>query len=83
MRSNWLSLAASPTFAVMALLTAVYDGGAMASLCGPAPGASALTGMLPMYLLMSVFHAPPWLTLIAARRASAATRHLMRGAAIR
>jgi len=83
MRSNWLSLAASPTFAMMALLTAVYDGGAIASLCGPAPGASALTGMLPMYVLMSVFHAPPWLTLIGTRRAASATRHVMQGVATR
>jgi hypothetical protein len=65
MRFHWLSLAAAPTFAIMALLTAVYDGGATAGLCGPAHGASALTGMFPMYALMSAFHAMPWLKLIA------------------
>jgi len=30
--------------------------------------AGLLTGMVPMYVLMSVFHAPPWLKLIAERR---------------
>jgi hypothetical protein len=29
--------------------------------------ASPLSGMVPMYLLMSVFHLPPWLKLIASR----------------
>jgi len=32
------------------------------------PGASALGGMVPMYLLMSVFHSAPWVKLIAGRR---------------
>lgn len=62
-----IRLAAMPTFAVMALLTAVVGGGPMEALCSPAHG-SALTGMVPMYLLMSGFHSPPWLELIASRR---------------
>jgi hypothetical protein len=62
--SNRLYLAAAPTFAIMALLTAVLGDGSAS--CSPA-GASALSGMLPMYLLMSVFHLPPWLKLIASR----------------
>jgi hypothetical protein len=62
-----LSLAAAPTFAVMALLTAVLGGGPLAMLCGAAPDASPLTGMIPMYLLMSAFHATPWLKLIPRR----------------
>ena len=57
--ADCLSLAAAPTFAVMALLTAM--------LCGAAPEASPLTGMIPMYLLMSAFHAAPWLKLISSR----------------
>ena len=62
--SNWLYLAAAPTFAMMALLTAVLgDGSALCSVAS----ASALSGMVPMYLLMSVFHLPPWLKLIASR----------------
>jgi hypothetical protein len=27
--------------------------------------ASPLSGMVPMYVLMSVFHAPPWLKLLS------------------
>jgi hypothetical protein len=57
-----LALAAAPTFAVMAVLTAVSPA---AMLCSAA-GASPLSGMVPMYLLMSVFHAPPWLKRFAA-----------------
>jgi hypothetical protein len=58
---RWLSLAA-PTFAVMALLSAMPGGGAMDVLCST--GASPLGGMIPMYLLMSAFHSAPWLRLI-------------------
>jgi len=61
-----LSLAATPTFAVMALLTAGFGGGAMERLCsaGPFP----LGGMVIMYGLMSLFHSPPWLRRISNRR---------------
>jgi hypothetical protein len=62
-----LSLAAAPTFAVMALVTAVGGGGPLDMLCGVAPDASPLTGMIPMYVLMSAFHAAPWLKLISNR----------------
>jgi hypothetical protein len=37
-------------------------------LCVGAPDAPPLSGMVPMYVLMSVFHSAPWLKLIAARR---------------
>jgi len=63
--AGWLSLAAAPTFAVMALLTGVLGGGAPDMLCSAAHGASPLSGMVPMYLLMSAFHSAPWLKLIA------------------
>ena len=62
--AGWLSLAAAPTFAIMALLTAVL-GGPADMLCS---AASPLGGMVPMYLLMSAFHAAPWLKLISSRR---------------
>ena len=62
--ADCLSLAAAPTFAVMALLTAVLGGGPLDMLCG---AASPLTGMIPMYLLMSAFHAAPWLKLMSRR----------------
>jgi len=61
--AGWLRLAATPTFAAMALLSALPDGGQMKMLCSAA-SASSLSGMVPMYLLMSVFHLPPWLRLI-------------------
>ncbi|MGY8677993.1 hypothetical protein Q2941_09250 [Bradyrhizobium sp. UFLA05-153] len=64
--ANWLRLAAAPTFAIMALLTAVLGGGSLDALCSTA-GASPFGGMVPMYLLMSAFHLAPWLKLIGSR----------------
>ena len=64
--ADWLCLAASPTFAAMALLTAC-DGGRPDMLCAAMQHASPLGGMVPMYLLMSVFHVAPWLKLICRR----------------
>ena len=63
--ADFLYLAAAPTFAIMALLTAVPGGGAVDVLCS---AASPLSGMVPMYLLMSAFHLAPWLKLISRRR---------------
>ena len=59
-----LSLAAAPTFAIMALLTVIQGDGMQDMVCAAAPNASPLTGMVPMYLLMSAFHSAPWLRLI-------------------
>jgi hypothetical protein len=70
---RWLSLAAAPTFAAMALLSATTGGGALAEFCSAA-GASPLGGMIAMYLLMSAFHSAPWLRLIA-RNLSKGTNH--------
>jgi hypothetical protein len=63
--ADFLYLAAAPTFAIMALLTFVGGSGSPAALCS---GASPLSGMVPMYLLMSAFHLAPWLKLISRRR---------------
>src|SRR6202795_2634148 len=63
--ADWLCLAAAPTFAIMALLTAVLGGD---MLCSVAQNASPLSGMVPMYLLMSAFHSAPWLKLVFTRR---------------
>ena len=64
--ADWLPLAAAPTFALMALLTGGLGGGPVSMLCSGPHGASVLTGMVPMYGLMSVFHAAPLLRLIRA-----------------
>jgi hypothetical protein len=64
-----LALAAAPSFAAMALASAT--GGAPMALCagrGPLP----LDEMTAMYLLMSLFHLPPWLKRAARRRKAGA-----------
>jgi hypothetical protein len=66
--ADWLGLAAAPTFAIM-LLTGALGDGQPDILCSAAEHASPLSGMIPMYLLMSVFHSPPWLKVISSRRA--------------
>jgi hypothetical protein len=58
---HWLSLAAAPTFAMMALLTRIHGGSMPDMLCPAGQEAWPLSGMVPMYLLMSVFHLSPWL----------------------
>jgi hypothetical protein len=40
-------------------------------MCSAAHDASPLSGMLPMYALMSAFHLAPWLKLISRRRRAA------------
>jgi hypothetical protein len=67
--ADWLSLAAAPTFAVMALLTACLGGVRPAMLCSAMGGATPLTGMVTMYVLMSAFHSMPWLKLVSSWRA--------------
>jgi hypothetical protein len=64
--ADWLGLAAAPTFAIMALLTAVFAGGQPDLLCST-QDASPLSGMVPMYVLMSAFHAAPWLKVLSRR----------------
>jgi len=66
--ADWLCLAAAPTFAIMALLTGVLGGGSMSMLCSAGQAASPLSGMVPMYLLMSAFHSAPWLKLVSGHR---------------
>jgi hypothetical protein len=51
----------------MALLTGVLSAGRPDVLCSAAEHTSSLIGMIPMYLLMSAFHSPPWLNLISSR----------------
>jgi hypothetical protein len=54
----------------MALLTGVFGGGTPDFLCAGMLDASPLTGMVPMYLLMSAFHLAPWLKLMSRARNS-------------
>jgi hypothetical protein len=65
---DWLGLAAAPTFAIMALFTGIF-GGTPDALCAALQGRSMLSGMVPMYLLMSAFHAAPWVRLVSGRLA--------------
>ena len=66
--ADWISLAAAPTFAIMALLAGGFGGGQPEMLCSAAQHAWPLSGMVPMYLLMSAFHSAPWLRPISSRR---------------
>ena len=68
--AEWLCLAATPAFLIMALLTGVVGGGPRDMLCSAAQDGSPLSGMVPMYLLMSAFHSAAWLKLVARGRSS-------------
>lgn len=59
--AGMLILAASPVFALMAWIAA-QDTGAMV-LCSHGLGMLPIGDMPAMYLLMSLFHLPPWLKL--------------------
>jgi hypothetical protein len=61
--AEWISLAAAPTFALMAVVTGLLDSGAHRMWCSAAMDTSSLAGMIPMYALMSAFHLTPWLRL--------------------
>lgn len=67
--ATWLSLAAAPTFALMAVLSGIADGGAQPTACSM--HSSAFSGMVPMYVLMSAFHFQPWLKLLMRWRSEA------------
>jgi hypothetical protein len=49
----------------MALLTGIHRGSMPDMLCSATHDLTPLTGMVPMYVLMSIFHSPPWLKLIS------------------
>jgi hypothetical protein len=52
----------------MALLTGIPGADMPDVLCSAAQGASPLSGMAMMYLLMSAFHLAPWLKLVSSQR---------------
>lgn len=59
--TDWLRLAAAPVFAAMALVCAIDA--PPVSMCAAGATLLPLDGMTAMYLLMSLFHLPPWLNL--------------------
>jgi hypothetical protein len=59
--TGWLSLAASPTFALMAWIAAT--GAPRMALCSSTSAMLPIDGMTWMYVLMSLFHVSPWLKL--------------------
>jgi hypothetical protein len=66
--SDWLRLAAAPTFALMAFATGITDATPSDLFCTAAHNTSPLNGMALMYLLMSAFHGAPWLQLFHGQR---------------
>jgi hypothetical protein len=80
--ADWLALAAAPTFALMAVVTGLLDGGAHQTACSATMSTSSLGGMVPMYLLMSGFHLTPWVKLISRPRGSADGMRAWRRAAL-
>ena len=60
-----LRLAAAPTYAFMAVFTGIFGGSPKDMVCMAMQHTSPLSGMVLMYILMSAFHAVPWLTRIA------------------
>ena len=65
--ARWLTLAAAPTFAIMALMTAWQSDGREIMIHAARRGGQLFGGMAPMYILMSAFHFAPWLGQISNR----------------
>ena len=59
--ASWLGLAAAPTFALMAWISAI-DASEI-PICSSGTAMPPFGGMAWMYLLMSLFHLSPWLKL--------------------
>lgn len=71
--AGWLSFAATPTLATMAVLTGAF-GRTPNMLCSAEHEGSPLAGMAAMYFLMSLLHSAPWLKLLSERRGRKADR---------
>lgn len=62
---RWLPLAAAPAFFAMAVASAFAP---PTMPCSTMADGFSLSGMTAMYLLMGVFHLPPWLNRIGMAR---------------
>ncbi|WMT92905.1 hypothetical protein [Pelagibacterium sp. H642] len=60
-----LGLAAAPTFALMAWISAVGSPGM--TMCSATSAFVPINDMALMYVLMSLFHLSPWMKLLSAR----------------
>ena len=69
--ANFISLAASPIFAIMALLTVFAGERGSIIICSIGQGGSPLLGMGAMYTLMTIVHSPPWFRLLDQGKSSA------------
>lgn len=58
-----LGLAASPVFGLMAVMSAFGPQGM--TMCSAASASGPIDSMALMYLLMGLFHLPPWLRLLS------------------
>jgi hypothetical protein len=67
--ANGLALAAAPTFALMAVVTMIENTRSQDGICSIGPAGAWPTGMAPMYVLMSIFHATAWLKASVAQKA--------------
>jgi hypothetical protein len=63
--ADWLGLAASPTFALLALMAANHA--PPIALCSLGSSILPIDGMTTMYVLMSLFHLSPWLKFASGR----------------
>jgi hypothetical protein len=63
--AGWLSLAGSPSFALMPWIMA--NDAPPIALCSSGSSILPIDGMTTMYLLMSLFHLSPWLKLASSR----------------
>jgi hypothetical protein len=70
--AGWLSLAASPTFALMAWAAANHA--PPIALCSSGSSILPIDGMTTMYGLMSLFHLTPWLKFASASNGRAPNR---------
>jgi hypothetical protein len=79
--ADGLSFGATPTFAFMATITGILGGDLHELLCSAASHSSVLSGMVPMYVLMSASHSAPWLKLISRWRSGTRAAGLTQRAA--